>query len=390
MDPDAERDHEGSMQMGVQLNAPSSTLKRNPSTANSNSGSNGTRRRVLVLRGHDGVGAMAVQMFVQRGWRVCAHVPFAASYRLPPTSTANIIHKENGNGTPHRKEPTNEPGERFMNAIEERVQAWGAEEVIFDDGGDWDGDGENDGDAHQYVDGDRDDGRAAAVRVIDGLRHDGDIFDAVLDTIGGKDVREAAERLLRCTSVVSTGNSANASKADMSTPSQPPPPTHPLRSLSVLSSKSRFKAKPQKRRGMGHFTTLVGDAPDRPVPTAGDHFRAGLRSLRFGSGKGPADVVVDPAVAANSNTTPTASNVGYAWVSAAQDVDWDGDDIHESIAAVLRMALEGGVRPWVGEDVSTSPRGGSRRVPFERTPDVFVDDGPLAHGATAVVKVAAP
>jgi hypothetical protein len=73
--------------------------------------------------------------------------------------------------------------------------------------------------------------------------------------------------------------------------------------------------------------------------------------------------------------------VGYAWVSNAQDVDWDGEDVRESLRAVIALALEGGARPWTG-----------LVVPFERAPDVFVgaaraDDRALGGGGTVVVKI---
>ena len=69
-----------------------------------------------------------------------------------------------------------------MHVIKKRVRVWGTDEVIFDD--------EEEGRGG-------DDSHGAAVRVLDLLREDGDVFDGVLDTIGGKEVREAGERLLR-------------------------------------------------------------------------------------------------------------------------------------------------------------------------------------------------
>lgn len=265
---------------------------------------NGRRRRAFVLRGHNGAGAMAVQMLVLRGWRVSVHVPF------PPLLSE-------------------EAGESYMAHMEERVRTLGGEEVIFDDGGGTES---------------RDDGRAAAVRVIDGLRVDGDVFDAVLDTIGGKAIREASERLLRSCGGVNGQN----------------PP-----------------GKSQKK-GIGHFTTLVGDAPERPIPTAGDNFRAGLRSLKFGDGSAGAD-----------RDEGKGGKVGYAWVSVAQDVDWEGEDVGESIGAVLKLALEDGVRPWtaIGREGDNENWTKTNVVPFERTPNVFVDEGPLGYGGTAVIKI---
>lgn len=264
---------------------------------------NGRRRRAFVLRGHNGAGAMAVQMLVLRGWRVSVHVPF------PPLLSE-------------------EAGERYMAHMEERVRTLGGEEVIFDDGGTESGD----------------DGRAAVVRVIDGLRVDGDVFDAVLDTIGGKVIREASERLLRSCGGVD---------------GQSPP------------------GKSQKT-GMGHFTTLVGDAPERTIPTAGDNFRAGLRSLKFGDGSAGAD-----------REEGKGGKVGYAWVSVAQDVDWEGEDVGESIGAVLKLALEDGVRPWTATVREEDNEDWTKKnvVPFERTPNVFVDEGPLGYGGTVVIKI---
>jgi len=74
------------------------------------------------------------------------------------------------------------------------------------------------------------------------------------------------------------------------------------------------------------------------------------------------------------------NKVGYAWVGVAQDVDWDGEDISETLGSVLRLALEEHVRPVVGAHY--------RVVPFEQTPHVFVDKGPLGHGCNVVVKIA--
>jgi len=61
-----------------------------------------------------------------------------------------------------------------------------------------------------------------------------------------------------------------------------------------------------------------------------------------------------------------------------QDVDWQGQDIADSLRAVIREAgVQEGVRPLVV---------GDKIVPFEKTPEVFVG-GVLGNGGTAVVKV---
>ena len=279
------------------------------------------RRRILVLRGHDGTGAMAVQLLVQCGWRVSVHVPFSS---VPSHASQEV-------------------GDAFMRVIEERVRVWGADEVIFDD--------EEEG-------GGGDDGRGAAVRVLDSLREDGDVFDAVLDTVGGKEVREAGERLLR--------------SPGFATDEVPSP----------------------QRRGIGQFTTLVGDVPERVIPSAADNFRAGLRAFRLGGPQtqdspghgiaphGPADE--EP----NVSPAKGIGKVGFAWVSVAQDVDWEGDDVGDTLGIVLRLALENGVRPVVEDIEDAKGELRERVVSFERTPVVFVDDGPLKDGGTVVVKVA--
>lgn len=314
---------------------------------------NGRRRRAFVLRGHDGVGAMAVQMLVHRGWRVCVHVPFIAAPPNVPTTTAIA--------------------DRFMEELEERIRKWGAEEVIFDDG--------------EIVG--CDEGRGAIVRVIDGLREDGDVFDVVLDTVGGKDVREAAERLLRS----------------------------PVRKAGVDENDGgRGKNGKGGTRGMGQFTTIAGDNPERVIPSAGDMFRAGLRSLKLGTGSsgGTSTQGTDKGLSENlRNTESKGSKVGYAWINISQDLDYEGKDVGDTIGSLVELALEYGIKPWVGaeyastggvdEDGKDTRSGGidiaagsgighwegRRIVSFEKAPDIFVDSGPLNSGGTVVVKIAA-
>ncbi|KAJ3797578.1 hypothetical protein GGU11DRAFT_63417 [Lentinula aff. detonsa] len=316
----------------------------------------GSRRRALVLRGHDGVGAIAVQMLVRRGWRVCVHAPFLT------TIDSEFVVEE---GSKEERE--------YMERIERRVRRWGAEEVVFDDGGGVDGPGE--GGACD------EDGVAAVVRVIERLVGDGDVFDAVLDTIGGKEVWEASERLLRNTGVSAPDSILHSSSSSSSGKSL------------VRRRKDKTKditSSGNPPHGTGQFTTLVGDTPSRPIPTAGDHFKAGLRSMKnthkttqsqpsYAQDE-PSNDVASKGLSASSNGN---GKVGYAWVSIAQDVDWEGEDVRDSLGAVIQMAMNEGVRPWVNaiDDVD------KRLVPFERTPRIFVANGPLSNGGTAVVKV---
>jgi len=135
---------------------------------------------------------------------------------------------------------------------------------------------------------------------------------------------------------------------------------------------------------VGQFTTLVGDVPELPIPTAGDNFRAGLRSLRFDGGTGGGTGNGGTGNGDESfNADMKGNKVGYAWVSVAQDVDWEGEDIGDTLASVLHLVMESGMRPVVGDDVANH-----RVVPFEKAPYVFVDRGPLGHGHNVVVKIA--
>lgn len=136
--------------------------------------------------------------------------------------------------------------------------------------------------------------------------------------------------------------------------------------------------------GMGQFTTLVGDTPNRPIPTAADHFKAGLRSMK--NTHTPTHRTQDGTSRQDDVNVSRKGRVGYAWVSIAQDIDWEGEDVRDSLGAVLGLVGEG-VRPWVGENTHINTSASARVVPFERTPYVFVADGPLGHGGTAVVKI---
>lgn len=270
-----------------------------------------------MLRGHDGTGAIAVQMLVRRGWRVCVHVPFAClSYE--GTGSAEELEGEDAAGRQLRDEYR-------MRRVEERIRAWGGEEVIFDDG----------------EIGEGEDERGPVLRVIDRLCEDGDVFDAVLDTVGGKEVWEASERLLKSIGGTAVGKKDKPKKAGI---------------------------------GVKQFTTLVGDSPGRMVPSAGDNFKAGLRSLNFGG---------------RIDGKKLDGKVGYAWVSHAQDVDWEGEDIRDTLGAVLRNMIDDGIRPWVGENGDGREIAPQRVVPFEKAPGVFVsgERGRLTEGGTVVVKV---
>jgi hypothetical protein len=66
--------------------------------------------------------------------------------------------------------------------------------------------------------------------------------------------------------------------------------------------------------------------------------------------------------------------VGYAWVSSAQDIDWEGEDVRGTIGMVLRECLRGDISPpWVKD------------VPLERAPEIF--SGRMLDEGDVVVKI---
>ncbi|KAJ7155365.1 hypothetical protein C8R43DRAFT_1126036 [Mycena crocata] len=260
----------------------------------------GRRRRALVLQGHAGTGGLVARMLARRGWHVCVHAPGSPATSSPSYSPHGRADDEEDS------DEAEEADKAHMRAVQARVRAWGVEEVVFDDGG---GVGEA-----------GDGGRGAAIRAVERLIEDGDEFDAVVDTVGGKEVWEAS------------GGS---------------------------SSRRRW-----------------GDVPGRPVPSAKDNFRAGLRALRGNQGEKGGKKE------ASGSGKKKGCEVGYAWVSAAQDVDWEGEDVRDGLGALIRMALEEGVRPVVegGPGGAHSLQQQRREeeehaLPFERAADVFEGRG---------------
>lgn len=174
------------------------------------------------------------------------------------------------------------------------------------------------------------------------------VIDGVLDTIGGLDIWNAALQHILS-----------------SPPKSPNPEPDPTMEDSM---------PPQ-------FTTLVGDDKGRTIPSAQDHFKAGFRSMK------------------------RAMNAacGYAWISAAADIDGEGLDVRDALAGVIKWVEEtrGQVKPYVENPESRCPTPGvedrtekgmlgsmGRVVVFEKAPLVFADGAKhLACGGNVVVKV---
>ncbi|KAJ3766410.1 hypothetical protein FB446DRAFT_390679 [Lentinula raphanica] len=376
-----------------------------PSFLSPPSSSSSSRPRVLVLCGHVGPGALAVQMLVRLGWNVCVHVP--------PVPLV-----------PEERE------EEYIARLSSRIRAWGADDVIFDDGGvgyspssslsssssasassssctpfshsNVD-DTDADPNTNTVADADADANHStstsmptsALLRAIDRLRTDGDVFDAVLDTVGGKDVWEASRGLLSQTRMDSTCTIDDADDAQVQ-----------------IHEKQ--------------FVTLLGDTPSNPLPSVRDHWRAGVRSTytyththssshsshssslppsssprpsfshssssprpssslprsSSSSSQSKSSPAKTPRSSSSSNPSSKISKktkikINYAWISLGQDVDWEGEDVAGTLGEVVRVVLtrghegERGIRPWVGEHDGEDTEDGGRIVPFERAPELF-------------------
>ncbi|KLO08269.1 hypothetical protein SCHPADRAFT_922652 [Schizopora paradoxa] len=211
--------------------------------------------KALVLEGHDGAGALAVQELVEQGLFVTVQV------------------------TPEAIQDKDKCAE-WLRSINERVRLWGAKDVWFD----------------------------SPLNTLSTSPENE--FDFVVDTVGGRRIWDACRRVLHST---------------------------------------------------GQFTTLVGES-GQAIPSINAHFKSNLRSIRR-------------AFVKKDNKA-----IGYVWISPALDVDNDGEDIRDSLAAVAKLAEHRVLSPWVES---------ARTVHFERTPSLFSSGSrdALAQGRTAVVRI---
>lgn len=219
--------------------------------------------------------------------------------------------------------------------VEVRLRQWGAEEVLVGE----------------------------PLAVLEQLFEEERSFDGVLDTVGGVEIWEAAQHLLA---------------------------SYPSKSCAVSDAEDGGD-EGKKRKSFvcpAQFTTLVGDVPSRAIPGANETIRLGLRSLKRAVSTSQA-----PARSGTNGTfgrkrSKVKRMVGYAWVSIAADVD-EGEDVRDSLAAVVEMVESEKVKPWVGADEDED-----RVVTFERAPEAFRRDaygprGVLADAGTCVVKIGA-
>ncbi|EKM59560.1 uncharacterized protein PHACADRAFT_250150 [Phanerochaete carnosa HHB-10118-sp] len=333
-----------------------------PATPKPDSGDRAKYVRILVLHGHDGPGALAVQMFARRGVKVWIQVPDSAA-RDDSNEEDNDDTDEPGPST------AGQTKESRFERLQTRLRAWGAEAICVGE----------------------------PLEVLERLAEDGRSFDGILDTVGGVEIWEAGRKVL-------LADPEQDATLQTSSP-MPSPSTSPSASSPKVSSTSN-----KRSFTVAQFTTLVGDNPSRPVPSAQDHLRSGFRSLKrtmsTGSRSRSSSPTRSPSAAALSSpskdslgrlsrrhTTSTIKakkrTVSYVWVSIAADVDFEGEDVRDSLGAVAHMVESGSIRPWVGDGHDDN---GPRVVPFDKSPEVFRRDGegpvgPLKDGGTCVVRV---
>ncbi|KAI0269300.1 hypothetical protein BC834DRAFT_967929 [Gloeopeniophorella convolvens] len=258
----------------------------------------------LVLRGQDGVGGLATLMLRSMGVNVIVQVEPAA-VGLDPDSTASkpfMLFSQADERTLGSSPP------RRLQEVCARLRGWGVEGICV----------------------------GAPLGVLRAI--DADI-DFVLDTVGGRELWDAAHALL---------------------------------------------ARAGHARGPAQFTTLVGDVgARRAVPSAQDHWRAGVRNLRraMSSKRGTPTPSPDDSVPAPAHGP---RKVGYAWVSCVADVDFEGGDVRDALAAVLGGPA--GQPPPETLLGLGGEYGAGRVLPFERAPEAF-GGGVLEGGGTAVVRV---
>ncbi|GBE79129.1 hypothetical protein SCP_0203260 [Sparassis crispa] len=288
-----------------------------------------SRPRMLILQGHDGPGCLALQLLARKGVRVSVQVPESAVCDILESSTEGTSQDESR-----------------IERVETRIRDWGAEEVCV----------------------------GTPVEVLQRFADECRSFDAVLDTVGGVAIWEAAQRML-----LLSPSAATARHASKSSPA-----------FSVLQAHPDAPEKTSKfSPSQAQFTTLVGDTPNRAIPKAQDNLKSGFRSLRRAittSSQGK----TAPIKVLNDGKKSVKRTVGYTWVSVAADVDFEGEDVRDTLAAVVAMVEEGVMRPWAGlgdpEDQDT------KVLPLERAPEVFRRDaagplGVLKDGGTCVVKI---
>lgn len=336
----------------------------------------------LVLQGHDGIGSLVVQMLARRGIYVVVQVPDSAA--RDDTNEDEGEDSDDGPAAARRSPSGNgRLRETRFDRLEARLRAWGAEEICV----------------------------GTPVEVLERLTEDGRSFDVVLDTVGGPEVWETSRKLLLADPAHDHVRHPPATSGTPSTVSGSP--------MSVGNGLSRASSRANhKTLALTQFTTLVGDNPSRPIPSAQDTLRSGFRSIKRSAtsrsnsrDRGGSTSPTKSSTTSLTLTSPSKDSLGsvlrrgnswrgrpkapkrtvnYAWVSVAADVDFEGEDVRDSLGAVVRMVEEGWIKPWTGDEQDGT--GARKSVPFDKAPEVFRRgaEGPvglLKDGGTCVVRI---
>lgn len=155
----------------------------------------------------------------------------------------------------------------------------------------------------------------------------------------------------------------------------------------------------------GQFTTIVGDRgsydPDdhedggedtTPPPYEGSSLKSSMRSIRSAmrrsssssAGKENTDHASKSASGSSNDSasSPTkrrnrAKGVRYEWVLPNAELDTEGEDVRDTLAAIADLAEQGRMVPW--------PK---RVIPFEQTPEAFIPNrGVFGKGGVVVSKL---
>ncbi|KAI0047284.1 hypothetical protein FA95DRAFT_1262649 [Auriscalpium vulgare] len=160
----------------------------------------------------------------------------------------------------------------------------------------------------------------------------------------------------------------------------------------VWAAAQAILARAAPGRGDAQFTTVVGEG--HAIPSAQDHWRAGVRSWRRAIGPGTTSTSSSSSSTSPSSESPPKEKKGrrkekprpvaYSWVSCVADVDFEGGDVREALGAVLGLVESGVVR--LDQLIGGAVYGAGRVLPFERAHEAF-GGAILEGGGTAVVRV---
>lgn len=137
----------------------------------------------------------------------------------------------------------------------------------------------------------------------------------------------------------------------------------------------------------GQFTTLVGDKGHLSPAYEGSSLKSSMRSIRSAmsrrdstsssKSKSKASAKDSDKEKERRKASGSKDGKGYEWVMPNAELDTEGEDVRDSLAAVAQLASQGRMVPLH-----------CPAVPFEQTPDAFIARAKeLANGGCFVVKL---